>query len=511
MRDNGNNQLLSMRGVGKLFSGIRVLDSVDFDVKKGEVHILAGENGAGKTTLVKILAGVHTDYEGQIDMEGQSVRFKSPHDASIHGISAIHQEMSMVNTMSVSDNIFLGREQTKNNIWMDYRAQSKKADELLAQLNLDVDLSLPVEDYPLSMRQMFEIAKALVHESKIIIMDEPTSALNEMEASQLFRIIGELRQRGKALIYITHRLEEIYEIGDRITVLRDGKHVGTSPIDDLSPDALVQWMVGRTISQQFPKRTREVGKDRLILKNFYVPDPSGSKLWAVEDVSLDMKEGEILGLAGLQGSGKSELLNGLFGTYGGTIRGEVWLEDRSIKIRSPKHSIESGIVLLTNNRKDTGIIPEMNIVQNITIASLGSFSAMGWMQNQKEKLVAKKHARDLDIRAHSLGQEIVTLSGGNQQKVMLARWLETKPKVLLLDEPTRGVDVSAKHDIYELLNVWTSLGISILLITSELPELLAMADRIVVMHRGRIAAEFSAEEANQENIIQAAMGENVTQ
>ncbi len=500
-----------MRGMGKLFSGIRVLDSVDFGLEKGEVHILAGENGAGKTTLVKILAGVHTDYEGQIDLEGQSVRFKSPNDASMHGISAIHQEMSMVNTMSVSDNIFLGRERTKKNIWMDYRAQSQKADELLAQLNLTIDLSLPVEDYPLSMRQMFEIAKALVHESKIIIMDEPTSALNEMEALQLFRIIGELKQRGKAVIYITHRLEEIYEIGDRITVLRDGRHVGTSPIDDLPPDELIQWMVGRTISQQFPKRTQEVGKNRLIMKNFYVPDPSGSKLWAVEDVSLDMKEGEILGLAGLQGSGKSELLNGLFGTYGKTVRGEVWLEDRSIRIRSPKHSIESGIVLLTNNRKDTGIIPEMNIVQNITIASLGSFSAMGWMQNQKEEEAAKKQASDLDIRAHSLGQEIATLSGGNQQKVMLARWLETKPKVLLLDEPTRGVDVSAKHDIYELMNVWTSLGISILLITSELPELLAMADRIVVMHRGRIAAEFSAEEATQENIIQAAMGENATQ
>jgi ABC-type sugar transport system ATPase subunit len=499
-----------MRGIGKLFSGIRVLDSVDFDLEKGEVHILAGENGAGKTTLIKLLAGVHTDYEGQIQLEGQSVKFKSPHDASMHGISAIHQEMSMINPMSVADNIFLGREQTKKNIWMDYRVQWKKAKELLIPMNLDIDLSRPVEDYPLSMRQMFEIAKALVYEAKILIMDEPTSALNEMEATQLFSIIGELKQRGKAIIYITHRLEEIYEIGDRITVLRDGKHVGTSKIDSLSPDELIHWMVGRTISQQFPARSQEVGKNRLSLKNIFIPDPSGLKLWAVEDVSLEVKEGEILGLAGLQGSGKSELLNGLFGTYGKTVRGEVRLDDKAIKVRSPKYSIASGIVLLTNNRKDTGIIPEMNIIQNITIASLESFSAMGWMQDQKEEHVAKKHADDLDIRAHSLGQEIVTLSGGNQQKVMLARWLETKPKVLLLDEPTRGVDVSAKHDIYELMNVWTSLGITILLITSELPELLAMADRIVVMHRGRIAAEFSAEDASQENIIQAAMGEGTT-
>jgi ABC-type sugar transport system ATPase subunit len=510
MKHNGNKKLLEMAGIGKLFSGVRVLDSVDFSLKTGEVHILAGENGAGKTTLIKILAGVHTDYEGQIHLEGQPIKFKSPHDASMFGISAIHQEMSMVNPMSVADNIFLGRERTKKSIWMDYRRQLKKAEELLTQLNCDVDLSRPVEDYPLSMRQMFEIAKALAYDTKILIMDEPTSALNEMEVAQLFRIIGELKHRGKAIIYITHRLEEIYEIGDRITVLRDGKHVGTSTIDNLSPDELIQWMVGRTISQQFPERAPEVGKNRLSLRDLYIPDPSGSKLWAVEDISMEVKEGEIVGLAGLQGSGKSELLNGLFGTYGKTIRGEVRLDDHPIKVRSPKSSIESGIVLLTNNRKDTGIIPEMNIIQNITVASLESFSVMGWMQNQKEEVVAKQHASELDIRAHSLEQEIVTLSGGNQQKVMLARWLHTKPKVLLLDEPTRGVDVRAKHDIYELMNVWTSQGISILLITSELPELLAMSDRIIVMFRGRVTAQFSAEDATQENIIQAAMGEYTT-
>ncbi len=391
---------------------------------------------------------------------------------------------------------------------MDCRAQSKKAKELLAQLKLDIDFSQPVEDYPLSTRQMFEIAKALAYETKIIIMDEPTSALNDVEVSQLFRIIAKLKERGKAIIYITHRLEEIYEIADRITVLRDGRHVGTSPIDSLPPDELIRWMVGRTISQQFPGRSPQVGKNRLNLKDIYIPDPSGSKLWAVEDVSLEVKEGDILGIAGLQGSGKSELLNGLFGTYGKTVLGEVRLDDRSIKIRSPKHSIDSGIVLLTNDRKDTGIIPEMNIVQNTTLASLSSFGPLGWMQSQKETAAARQHAEKLDIRAHSLSQEIVTLSGGNQQKVMLAKWLETQPKVLLLDEPTRGVDVSAKQDIYKLMNAWTSQGISVLLITSELPELLAMSDNIIVMHRGRITAQFSAKNATQDNIIQAAMGEN---
>ncbi|MGD9347694.1 MAG: sugar ABC transporter ATP-binding protein [Candidatus Aminicenantes bacterium] len=509
MTHNRNDKLLEMEGIGKLFSGVRVLDSVDFNLDGGEVHILAGENGAGKTTLIKILAGVHTDYEGQIKLESKAVRFRSPHDASVYGISAIHQEMSMVNPMSVSDNIFLGRERTKTKVWMDYRTQSQTTKGLLAQLKLDVDLSRPVEDYPLSMRQMFEIAKALAYETKIIVMDEPTSALNDVEVARLFQIIKELKNKGKSIVYITHRLEEIYEIGDRITVLRDGKHVGTSLIDALPPNELIQWMVGRTIHQQFPERSPKFGKNRLCLKNIWVPDPTGAKPWAVEDVSLDVKEGEILGIAGLQGSGKSELLNGLFGTYGKIVQGEVRLEDHPIKIRSPKHSIESGMVLLTNNRKDTGIIPEMDIMQNITLASLRSFSKMGWMQTQSEEQAAKKHADELDIRAHSLAQDIDTLSGGNQQKVILARWLETQPKVLLLDEPTRGVDVSAKHDIYELMNSWTSQGISILLITSELPELLSISDRIIVMFRGQISAQFSSKDATQKNIIQAAMGEGV--
>ncbi len=449
------NPLLKMEGIGKLFSGVRVLDSVDFDLESGEVHILAGENGAGKTTLIKILAGVHTDYEGRIILDGHVKRFKSPHDAAIYGISAIHQEMSMVNSMSVVDNIFLGREKTRKNIWMDDRHQSELAERLLAQLELKVDLSLFVENYPLSMRQMFEITKALVYETKIIIMDEPTSALNDVEVSQLFQIVRELKKEGKAILYITHRLDEIYQIGDRISVLRDGKLVGTSSLDALSPDKLIHWMVGRKISQQFPARSPSSGKNRLRLENIYIPDPSGSKSWAVEDISLEVQRGEILGIAGLQGSGKSELLNGLFGTYGKIVRGHVWLEDNPIKIRSPKHSIESGIVMLTNNRKDTGIIPGMNLVQNITVASLKSFSFLGWMQNRREETIAKQHAHNLDIRAHSLNQEIVTLSGGNQQKVMLAKWLETQPKVMLLDEPTRGVDVSAKHDIYELMNDWT--------------------------------------------------------
>ncbi len=510
MRPDHNETLLRMEHITKSFSGVKVLDDVFFDLRAGEVHVLAGENGAGKTTLIKILAGVHTDFEGEIRLNGQPILFKSPHDAAMCGISAIHQEMSLINAMSVIDNIFLGREHTHLDVWMDYYAQKKKARQLLEQLELEVDLSLPVEEYSLSVRQMIEIAKALAYEARIIIMDEPTSALNDFEVRRLFRIIQDLRQKEYGIIYISHRLEEIYEIGDRISVLRDGKHIGTAKADDLSPQELIHWMVGREISQQFPDRRQTHGPERLRVEHFFLPDPTRAKKWAVEDVSLRVHGGEILGLSGLRGSGKSELFNGLFGTYGKTVKGNVSLDGIPYTIRSPVQSIKQGLVLLTNDRKGTGLVPPMDVVRNISLASIPSYSPKGWMQNQKEKEAARNHVKDLGIKAFSLSQDVDTLSGGNQQKVVLAKWLETHPRVLLLDEPTLGVDVGAKHDIYLLMNQWTGQGLAILLITSELPELLAMSDRIIVLHRGRITAEFARDKATQERIIRAAMGENGT-
>jgi len=305
-----------MEHITKSFSGLKVLEDVFFDLKPGEVHVLAGENGAGKTTLIKILAGVHTDYEGEIRLNGRFIRFKNPHDAAESGISSIHQEMSLINAMTVVDNIFLGREQTRGNVWMDYRTQKEKAQKLLAQLGIETSLNLPVGEYPVSVRQMIEIAKALAYNARIIIMDEPTSALNELEVKRLFQIIQDLKQKKYGIIYISHRLEEIYEISDRISVLRDGKHIGTAKADDLSPTELIRWMVGREINQQFPERKPFTEKERLKVENLYLPDPTGSKHWVVEDVSLSLNAGEILGIAGLRGSGKSELLHGLFGTFG---------------------------------------------------------------------------------------------------------------------------------------------------------------------------------------------------
>jgi ABC-type sugar transport system ATPase subunit len=508
MMNSGHKEtLLQMEHITKSFSGVKVLDDVFFDLNPGEVHVLAGENGAGKTTLIKILAGAHTDFEGEIRLNGQPIRFKNPHDAAESGISAIHQDMSLINAMTVVDNIFLGKEYAHGNIWMDYRTQKEKAQTLLAQLGIDANLNLPVEEYPVSVRQMIEIAKALAYDARIIIMDEPTSALNELEVKQLFQIIQDLKQKKYGIIYISHRMEEIYEISDRITVLRDGKHIGTARADDLSPKELIRWMVGREINQQFPDRMPSKAEERFRVDNLYLPDLTRTKEWVVENVNLSLNSGEILGIAGLRGSGKSELFHGLFGTYGKTVEGKVRLDGEPFKIHSPIQAIKHGLVLLTNDRKGTGLVLPMNITCNISLSSLRKFSPHGWMQAQNEKNAAQNHIEAFGIKAQSMHQEVEILSGGNQQKVVLAKWLETQPRVLLFDEPTLGVDVGAKHDIYALMNQWTAQGMAILLITSELPELLAMSDRILVMHRGRITAEFSRAEATQEKITQAAMGD----
>jgi len=504
------NPLLSMKNISKSFADVQVLKNVNFDLSPGEVHFLAGENGAGKTTLIKVLAGVHTDYSGEIRLHRKPVRFKSPHDASVQGISAIHQDMSLVNSMSVADNIFLGRENTRLNMWMDFRKQRERAANLLRQLNINVDLNSLVGDLPVSIRQMIEIAKALVHNARVIIMDEPTSTLNNAEVDRLFSIIADLKQRGCGIIYISHRMEEIYTIADRITVLRDGKYIGTSLARDLPQKDLIQWMVGRSISQQFPPRTTDPGAVVFSVRGFSLPDPSGARNQAVENLSFDLHAGEILGIAGLQGSGKSEFLNGLFGTYGRVVQGQILLDNSPFPIRSPASSIKRGVALLTNDRKGTGLVPPMNVQQNITLASLWDISQRGWMNPAREEAIARRDINAYNIKVFSPSQEVGTLSGGNQQKVVLAKWLRTKPRILLLDEPTIGVDVGAKHEIYKLMNQWTSEGIAILLVTSELPELLALSDRIIVLHRGRITSKFARGKATQHNVIVAAMGKEAT-
>ena len=494
-----------MSDITKRFDGPPVLQNVDFGLFPGEVHILAGENGAGKSTLIKILGGVHTDYSGDIRLKNESVRFSSPIDAARRGITVIHQELSLVPSMSVSDNIFLGREESRFPGWLRFSSQKQGAENALSQLDMNIDVNRPVEEYPISVQQMIEIAKALSREADIIVMDEPTSALTRPEVKSLFQTIHTLKQRGCAIIYITHKMEEIYQIGDRITVLRDGRRIGSDPASDLPESKLVSWMVGREISDQIPERKTEKGDVLLSVKNLTAPDSAGKRP-LVDNVSFDLHRGEILGIAGLQGSGSSELLNALFGRYGARPRGSVFLEDRTFRILSPGHSIANGIALLTNDRKTSGLIPGMSITKNITLASIPDYSPGFWMRESREKQCAVKHKKELNIRAERLDADVSSLSGGNQQKVILARWNETDPQILLLDEPTRGIDVGAKHEIYELMNQWTAAGRGIILITSEMPELIALSDRIMVMHRGRVTAWFNRGDVTQEDILSAAMG-----
>jgi ABC-type sugar transport system ATPase subunit len=499
--------LLRMTGIGKRFGAVRVLKDVQFEVRSGEVHVLAGENGAGKSTLIKILAGVHAEFEGRIEIAGREVRPKTPPEANALGVAVIHQELSLIGSMSVADNIFLGRMPSRAGFVQDDE-QQKNAAHWIRQLGLDIDVRRPVEHFPIAVQQLIEIAKALSHDARIIVMDEPTSALNAPEVEKLFALIQSLKARGCGVVYITHRMEEIERIADRITVLRDGQWIGAAPATELPVPKLIQWMVGREISEQFPRHTAQWGAERLRLENCSVFPGGFSRKPAVQNVSLSVRAGEILGVGGLQGSGASELFFGLFGAYGSVTRGKICLDGKEIFFASPQRAIESGVALLTNDRKATGLVLSLSIVANATLPGLREFSPGGWRRSTREREAAEKAAASMKLRAASLDLEVNALSGGNQQKVALAKWLQIRPKLLLLDEPTRGIDVGAKREIYQLMNEWTAQGIAILLITSEMPELLTLSDRIVVLHRGRCAAEFSREQATPEKILAAAMGSN---
>ena len=497
--------LVRMRGIGKRFGPVTVLQGVDLDIRGGEVLILAGENGAGKSTLIKILGGVYPDFEGSIEIGGVQVRPGSPLEANELGVAVIYQELSLVAAMSVADNIFLGRPLAKAGFVSD-REQQRQAAELVGTLGIEVDVTRRVEELPIAQQQMVEIAKALARRAKVLVMDEPTSALSAPEVSRLFSLIADLKARGCGIVYITHKMEEIQRVADRIAVLRDGRNVGEAPAADLPPTKLVEWMVGREIGEQFPRIQHEPGPVRLALEHFSVEHPSQPGRLAVDDVTLQVRSGEVLGLGGLQGSGASELFWGLFGAYGRRVRGQAQVNGTPFQVKSPAKSIQQGVALLTNDRKASGLVLPLSIVANTTLAALRELSSGGWRRPGLEDQVAREHATRLNLKAASLDQDVGVLSGGNQQKVVLAKWLQTAPKVLLLDEPTRGIDVGAKREIYELLNQLTGQGLAIVMITSELPELLALSDRVLVMHRGRVSAEFARGVATPEKVLEAAMG-----
>jgi ABC-type sugar transport system ATPase subunit len=498
--------LVRMTGITKRFGRVKVLDDAQLELCGGEVHVLAGENGAGKSTLVKILGGVYPDFAGQIEIAGRPVHPQTPLQAGALGIAVIYQELSLIGPMSVADNIFLGRNPVRAG-WVRNAAQETEARHWLRQLGLELDVRQPVERFPIATRQLIEIAKALSQNARVLVMDEPTSALNAPEVEQLFALIESLKQDGRGILYITHKMEEIQRIADRVTVLRDGRWIGTAPANELPMPKLIQWMVGRDMGEQFPRRVPAPGRERLRLENFSVFPSGFSARPAVQDVSLSVRAGEILGIGGLQGSGASELFMGLFGAYGRMTRGSVCLDGRQIRPGSPQEMIDTGVALLTNDRKGTGLVLSLSITANATLASLRELSPGGWRRPVREREAAENMTQLMQLRAASLDLETGTLSGGNQQKVVIAKWLQTRPKVLLLDDPTRGVDIVAKREIYQLMEQWTAQGIAILLISSELPELLMLSDRIVVLHRGRITANFSNGQATPQNVLAAAMGQ----
>jgi len=502
--------LVRMAGISKRFGATPVLHDVDLEIHAGEVLILAGENGAGKSTLIKILGGVHTDFTGTLCLAGRPVRPQSPLEAAALGVAVIYQELSLVPAMTVADNIFLGRAIARAG-FVDDRTQRRRAQQLLDHLGIDIAVDQRLEDLPLAQQQLTEIAKALAQNARVIVMDEPTSALNAPEVERLFGLIQDLKARGCGLVYITHKMEEIQRIADRITVLRDGEHVGTAPAADLPPAKLIQWMVGRELEEQFPRHGATAGAERLRLARFSVRPGRHDGRVAVEDVTLSVRAGEILGIGGLQGSGASELLLGLFGAYGRRVSGCAWLNGRPLRIASPAEAIRQGVALLTNDRKATGLVLPLSIIANTTLAGLPRLSPWGWRRPRREQATTAALGERLSLRAASLDMEVGWLSGGNQQKVTLAKWLQIEPQLLLLDEPTRGIDVGAKREVYQLMNALTAQGIAILLITSELPELLALSDRIVVMHRGRVTAEFGRAEATPQRVLAAAMGKETAE
>ncbi len=495
-----------MRGITKQYASQKVVDAVSVEFLPGEVHVLAGENGAGKSTLVKILCGAVGHYEGEIEIGDQPTRFATPHQAAQAGLSIIHQELSLIPEMSVVDNLVLGTEVCRFG-FVRTASSREEARRLLAFVGLDLDIDTLVRDLPISLCQLVEIAKALRSAGRLIVMDEPTSALNSTDAERLFDVIAKLKADGRIVVYISHRMEEIRRLADRITVLRDGHHIGTYPASELTDDGLITLMVGdkEILTPASNSENAGFGPAVLALRGVNV---TRGPTTLVSNASLEVKAGEVVGLAGLQGSGCSELLHALFGSSG-KATGEIEVLGRKFVPHNPKSSIKNGMALLTNDRKGSGLVLPLSVTDNTTLAALPSLSPRGWRKTANEQAAAAKMAKDFHLRAPSLDAAVGSLSGGNQQKVALAKWALTQPKLMLLDEPTRGIDVGAKREIYALIERWKSEGLAILLITSELPELLMLSDRIVVMHRGHVVRTLDRAEATGEKVIEAAMNKEV--
>ena len=497
--------LLQATRITKRFAGVTALRGVDFDLRSGEVHALMGENGAGKSTLMKILAGVHTTYEGEVRIAGEPVGFASVRDAEAAGIAIIHQELNLVPELSVAANIFLGREPLLAGLIVDRKKSVAAARELLTRLGIDLDPEARIASLRIGEQQLVEIAKALSMSARILIMDEPTSALSPAECQRLFKIIKQLAGAGVAVVYISHRIDEVMLLADRVTVFRDGAHVLTEPIAVLSRDAIIRAMVGRE-KVGVAAAAHAPGAERVLSVQDLSLDVPGRRGWrrVLDGVSFDVHRGEILGIGGLLGSGRTEILETIFGSSIGRRGGEIALDGRLVAINSPRDARRLGIALVTEDRKAKGLHLHSSIRDNVALPSLGRISRFGVRSFADEAAVARHAVGNLGVRCTGIDQLAATLSGGNQQKVVIGKWLETAPRVLLLDEPTRGIDVGAKQEIYDLVFRLAGQGLAIVLVSSELPELLLLADRIVVMSEGRQTGVLDRAEASEEAIMQLA-------
>ena len=494
--------ILEMRGIGKSFPGVRALDQVNLSVEPGEIHAICGENGAGKSTLMKVLSGVypHGSYDGEIVYDGQTAAFRTIRDSEARGIIIIHQELALVPQLSVAENMFLGNEVASGGV-IDWKRTWKRTRELLTKVGLSEAPTTPVGKLGVGKQQLIEIAKALAKDVRLLILDEPTAALQENDSAKLLDLMLELKAQGVTQIIISHKLNEIRRVADRVTVIRDGSTVSTLTRDEITEDRIIRDMVGRDMAHRYPDRTPQIGEVLMSVRNWTVWHPEQPRR-IIDDVSFDVRRGEILGIAGLMGSGRTELAMSLFGrSHGRNIEGTASIAGAPADLSTVSRAIEAGLAYVTEDRKELGLILEEPIKRNISLANLAGVASGGVLSAGRERRVAEGYRRDLRIRTPGVNQRVMNLSGGNQQKVVLAKWLFTDPNVLILDEPTRGIDVGAKFEIYTLMNQLVAQGHGVVMISSEMPELLGMCDRIHVMNEGRFVGELSRDEASQERIM----------
>jgi ribose transport system ATP-binding protein len=501
--------VLIAENITKKFPGVTALDNVSLELHERKVNAIIGENGAGKSTLMKILSGVYSEFEGRIIYKGNTVRFANPKEAEKAGIAIIHQELNLIPNLTITENIFLGRELTTLFGLLDKKKMRWATQQLLDKLKLATSPDAVVASLKLGEQQVVEIAKALLTNAEVIIMDEPTSAISESEVEVLFTIINELKQENKIIVYISHKLDELFKIADRFIVLRDGRMIEEGDMRGMTHDGIIQKMVGRNIAA-IDKQTVPTGKQEnlLQLENICLKHPSRNGEEILHNISFTLHHGEIVGIFGLMGAGRTELLETIFGLHPRPMSGKIYIHQKETKIKSPAHAVKAGIALVTEDRKKDGLIQNMDVKNNISITTLSQLEQFGVLSNKKESRLAKKYIGELMIKTSSEKNLVGNLSGGNQQKIVLSKWLATNPKILLLDEPTRGIDINARYEIYKLMTALAVKGLGIIMVSSELSEILAVSDRVLVIAEGKLTAEMPIEKATEANILKAAISNN---